>query len=468
MKILLINPVIIRKDFNFVSNYEPLGLEYLAAMLLPEHQVELLDGRATGLTYDEIVNTIKEFQPAVIGISVPYSITIKIAKDLAKAIKKEYPDVLIVLGGNTATFTAEYLIKDPSVDIIVLGEGELTFKELVEKYEVGSGKYEVGSGKYEVGSGKYEVGSMKWEVGSGKWDLLTNIPGLCYKMPDGEIKFTAKRAIIDNLDTLPLPAHSILKNKIHYERTVLTGRGCPYGCIYCSTSAFFGKYRKRSMKNIIKEVELLLQPNLSYKTENIIFIDDNFTIDRDRVELLCKELLNLKEKLNLTKILWGCNGRIEDLSEDLIITMRDAGCTTIFFGIESGSTKILNLLKRKYTPDEVINITTLCKNLGVHTITSFIVGLPDETKEDLEQTFSLIEQIPDMSGVCILTPFPGTPVFNNPEKFGLNIIPHLPEEDNINQCVWITNKYLTKEDIMSAYYKGVGICIRKSKKFSLV
>ena len=469
MKILLINPVIIDKLFNIRIKSEPLGLEYVAAMLLPEHEVEILDGGPAPLTYDEIINTVKNFQPQVIGISVPYSITIKTAKNLAKAIKNIFPDVLIVLGGIAATFTAEYLIKDPYIDIIVIGEGELTFRELVGKYEVGSMKWEVGSGKYEVGSWKYEVGSGKYEVGSGKYrsqilhpkSQISSIPGLCYKTPDNEIKFTPQRAIIKKLDTLPFPAHSILKNKIYYERTILAGRGCPYGCIYCSSSVFWSQYRKRSVESMISEVKTLLEPDLLYSNKRITFMDDNFTVDKARVEKFCAELLNLKEQIT-----WSCNGRMENINEDLLMTMQKAGCTGIFLGIESGSPKILNFLKRKYTPDDVIKFTTLCKKLGINTVTSFIVGLPYETQEDLEQTFSLIEKIPDTSGVFILTPFPGTPIFDNPEKFDLTILPHLPEEDNINQCVWITNKYLTREEILSAYYKGAGICIRKTKKFS--
>lgn len=443
MKILLINPVIIRKDFNFTIYVEPLGLEYLAAMLLDEHEVEILDGLPTGLTYEEIINTIKNFQPDIIGISVAYSICIKIAEELAEVIKKSFPDKLIVLGGNSATFNAEYLIKSPFIDIIVKGEGEITFKELVNKLKIKNYGLQIKE--------------------------LESVAGLCYKTPNGDVKFTPKRQGIEDLDTLPFPAHSILKNKIYYERTIFSGRGCPYGCIYCSTSAFFGKYRKRSIESIIKEVETLFNPDLVYQTDNIIFIDDNFTIDIPRVKEFCKQITSLNEKLNLDKKLtWGCNGRIENMTEDLLITLRDAGCNSLFLGVESGSSKTLNFLKRKYTPDDVIKVTTLCKQLGIHTITAFIIGLPFETQEDLDQTFYLIEKIPDMSGVCILTAFPGTPVFNEPQKYGLTIFPHLPEEDNLNQCAWVSTKFLTKEDVISAYYKAIGICIRKAKKFSLV
>jgi len=439
MKILLINPVIIKRDFNWVSNLEPLGLEYLAAMLLPEHEVEILDGLPAGLSYDEILNTIKNFQPQVIGISVGYSIGIKTAKDVADLIKKSFPDILIVLGGNAATFTAEYLLKHPSIDIIVLGEGEITFKELIEK----------------------------WEVGSGKWELLTGIPGLCYKTSDGKIKFTPKRALIDNLDVLPFPVHSILKNKIQYERTVLAGRGCPHNCIYCSTAAFFKKHRKRSVESIIKEIEYLFNPDLSYGTNRVVFIDDNFTVDKNRIKNLADKLLNLKEKLNLAdKILWEGTGHIEHITEDLLITMKTSGCTGIFFGIESGSEKMLKFLKRKYTPDDVIKVTTLCKKTGIQPITLFMVGLPYETKEDMEQTFSLIEKVPGNTGINIFTAFPGTPVFNNPKKYGLTILPHLPEEDNLNQNSYVCNEYYNTDEIMKAYYKALGLCIRKGKKFA--
>jgi len=475
MKILLINPLTHPCILQIV-NIEPLGLEYLAAMLLPEHEVEIIDRLSAGATYDGIINVINNFQPQVIGISVAYSTDIKPIKEMTDLIKKFFPDILIVLGGNAATFTAGYLIKHPSVDIIVLREGEITFKELIEKWEVESMKYEVGSGKWEVGSGKwevesmkYEVGSEKWEVGSGKWDLLTNIPGLCYKTSDKEIKFTSKPPLIENLDELPLPAHYLLKNRKHYTPSVLSGRGCAYSCLYCSTSAFFQKPRKRSVESIIKEVELLIEDELlnTYASSRIEFTDDNFAMDGNRVENLCDELIKLNEKVNLKeKLSWSCVAHIENLNEKLLNKMKAAGCSIIGFGVESGSPKVLKRLNRKYKPSDVIRVTKLCNELKILPVTLFMVGLPGEAKEDLEQTFSLIEQIPGSSSFNIFTPFPGTPVFDNPQKYGITILPHSPEEDNMTQYSWIDNGHLNREEIMEAYYKGLGVCIHKAKKFS--
>ena len=429
MKILLINPIIEKPQVRLPNMPEPLGLEYLAAMLIPEHEVYIIDGLPTGLSYDEIINTIKDFQPNIIGISVNYSFAIKVAKELSDIIKKHLPDSIIVLGGNNSTFLADDLIKHPSIDIIVLGEGELTFKELIEK----------------------------WEVRSGKCDF-EHISGLCYKTSDGKIKFTPKRPVIKDLDTLPLPAHSILKNKDYYERTILTARGCGYNCIYCSSSSFWGNYRPRRIESIVKEIESLFASDLSYSTNRIVFIDDTFTIDKNRVENLCKELARLRNKFDFV---WACHARIENMTEELLITMAESGCCAIGFGIESGSPKILNFLKRKYTPDDVINATKLCAKLGIRVDTGFMVGLPYEEKEDLEQTFALMEEIPGLTGISILTPFPGTPIFNEPDKYQLTIIPHSPEENDINKYAWLNTGYLTGEEILAAYQTGLNICFRK-------
>ena len=436
MKILLINPVLIKKSFATLTIVEPIGLEYLASSLLDRHEVEIFDGLPTGIDPENIINTIEKFKPDVVGISVSFSMCIKTAKDMTDFIKNSFPDLPIVFGGNAATFTAEELIKHPSVDIIVMGEGEITFRELIDALE---------------------QKNYNWE----------NIAGLCYKDKTGEIRINKRRTLVKDLDSIPFPAHSILKNKPEYKRTIITGRGCPHGCIYCSTSAFFGNYRKRSISNIMGEIELLFTSGFDYANNNIMFIDDNFTVDENRVKEFCKEISLLREKLG-QKIFWTCNARIEDITENLLITMRDAGCETLLFGVESGSEDTLKFLKRNYTPDDVIRVTRMCKNLGIHTISAFIVGLPYETKEDLEKTYDLIRKIPDISGVCILTAFPGTPIYNDPDKYNLTIHPHLPEQDNLNQCAWVSTKYLTKEEVMEAYYKSIGICVSKGKKYSLM
>jgi len=451
MKILLINPVFEKPQFRLPNISEPLGLEYLAAMVMPEHDVQILDGLPNGLSYDQIINTIKDFQPDIVGISIIYAFAIKIAKDLSDIIKKYFPDLMILIGGQNATFIADDLIKHPSIDIIVSGEGEITFSELIKKWEVENMKYEVGSGKWEV-----RITNIKSQI--------STIPGLYYKTPDGQIKNTGKRSAIKDLDTLPLPAHSILKDKKYYERTIITSRGCGYNCIYCSTSSFWGNYRARSIESIIKEIESLFAPDLFYATNRIVFVDDTFTIDKNRVKNLCKEFIKLQTKF---KFSWGCNARLENITEELLITMKDAGCSAIGFGIESGSPKILKLLKRTYTPDDVIKVTRLCKKLGIHVDAGFIAGLPYETKEDMELTFSLMEKISGLPGLTILTPFHGTPVFNEPDKYGLTIFPHLPEENDIGKYAWIDNGYLTREEILAAYKKGLTVCFRKIMKTAL-
>ena len=432
MKILLINPIFTKRLFTrLLSNAEPLGLCYIAAMLTDKHEVEILDGAPKGLTYDEVSDNIRNFKPDIIGISLPYSLLIKQVKELALYVKNNFPDVKIVLGGNAATFTAENLISDDFIDVIVMGEGEFTFKELVDVF------------------------AKKDE------NLLERVNGICFKTKNNEIKFTPPREIEEDLDIIPFPARNLLKDKTLYERTIVPARGCPYGCIYCSTSKFFKKHRRRSIPNIMKEIESLYDNDLKYGTENVIFVDDIMTSDHERLNELCDAL----EKSN-NKIVWGCYGRIENINKDILIRMREVGCNSIFFGIESGSPKILNLLKRKYTPDDVLKVTNWCKEIGIRTQSAFIIGLPYETKEDLALTFKLIEKIPDSYVFSIFTALPGTPVYNKPAMYGLKILPHPPEDDNFNQASWIDNGCLTPEEVMQAYYRAVGLGLQKGKKHS--
>ena len=202
----------------------------------------------------------------------------------------------------------------------------------------------------------------------------------------------------------------------------------------------------------MKEIESLFNADYSYIIKGISFIDDIFTFNQNRVKELCWELSNLRDKLNLKEnFSWECSTRMENITEDLLKTMKDAGCERILFGIESGSPKILKRLNRKYTPDDVITVTKLCKNLGISPVTSFILGLPYETKEDLDLTFSLISRKKGPTGLSILTAFPGTEIFNNPQKYDLTIFAHLPEDAH-HERAWIENNYLTREEITKAYY----------------
>ena len=426
MKILFINPIMVNKHSPTFIITEPLGLAYIAAMLTDD-EVAIIDGAVNGLKYSEIEDKIKKFKPDIVAISASFSVIIKESMLMASFIKTNFPDIKIVLGGPTATFLAEKLIKEDFVDFIIKGEGELAFKNLVEKLK------------------------------NNEKDL-NNIPGLYYKSKD-EIRDTGPHQVIQDLDSLPLPARHLMPDKSCYERAVITARGCPYGCIYCSSNAFFQKYRRRSVKNIIEEIGILYGPEYNYKNDNLLFIDDILTFDHNYVKELCAQLDKLPEKRS-----WLCYGRIENITKDLLSTMKRSGCGKIFFGIESGSQRILDKLKRKYTPTDVLKTLNLCKELGIETDTGFIIGLPYETKEDIKLTFDLMEKTPETATVSMLTAFPGTEIFNNPQTYGLDILPHNQEEDNMDLYAWVSNGFLTREEIMEAHTKSIGINIRKCKK----
>ncbi|HAH32569.1 MAG TPA: hypothetical protein DCL44_09685 [Elusimicrobia bacterium] len=373
-KILLINP---RVDYR---PQPPLGLLYVAKRLEEKGYTVSLYDPVHGDNEAEFVSFFKEQNAFAVGITC---LTAQENKLLyyAGLCKKLDPSVKVIAGGVHPTLIPERLISEPSVDVVVYGEGEETAPELFDAIRSGGS--------------------------------LSGVRGIGFKK-DGVPVITPARELITDLDALSFPSRHLLNIKWYTKRlslirgqwvkatTLIATRGCPYQCIFCSSHKIFGrKVRFRSPANVVAEIKEL---RAAYGLEAVLFADDTLTIKKDWLIEMCAIL-----KKECPGISWACQGRIETLDEEMLKAMVAAGCLQIEFGVESGSQKVLNALKKHQTVEQIRETFKLCKKLGIRDMANFIIGSPGETQEDIEQTRMLAREIDaDCTEFFILTPYPGT------------------------------------------------------------
>ena len=424
MRIALVGPPI--KSRYVQGMDEPLGLEYVAAVLAPDHDVCIIDAFNQRLTAAETVEMLECFGPDAVGISLVMTGAHDPTLEICRAVKARWPHALTALGGHTAMFVADALVRRDEVDCVVWAEGEMTFRELVDRQERG--------------------------------DSWADVAGIVYW--DGrDVVRTPKRPNIADLNAHPFPARHLLPAVEDYMISVLRSRGCAYYCPYCSVTAFWGgrANRRRSDENVMAEMAEIKE---RYPREVIAFADDTFTVPPRAVISLCEKLQHANIGLD-----WSCTGRIETITPPLLAAMRAAGCTDMFYGVESGSTKVLRRLGRKYDADRVYEIYQMCLAADIRPRFSFIFGLPDEDWGAVQDTWRLIERLQGVSiGVHILTPLPGTDIGERPEQFGITVTPTNVGDLDINSDVLVDNGLLTKDQIREAYRRGAGLAARSGRQ----
>jgi magnesium-protoporphyrin IX monomethyl ester (oxidative) cyclase len=384
MKILLIKPPLtLTTGFRGIAGfYPPIGLGYIASALLFEgHDVTILDAgiekwnkindrydgvKYLGMSWDDITERVKKENPDVVCISV---LTVECINALlvAKAVKKANPNIKVIAGGPHVCVRPEETLRDPNIDFVVIGEGEITVASLVDVLENGR-------------------------------SLLKHVKGIYYKDNENNIIKNEPRPPIQNLD-LHFPAWYFMHMEKYFkaitylqgsrslkERSVgiVTSRGCPFGCVFCSIKLVMGRnFRPRSPENVIAEIEYLVN---THNVKHISFEDDNLTFDKKRINLICDMLI---EKGLNKKITWDTpNGvRADTLDEDLLIKMKKSGCIEIWVAPESGSQYVVdNLIGKHLDLQTVEDVVTICKNIGIKCWCFFVVGIPGETKEQIEET----------------------------------------------------------------------------------
>jgi len=362
----------------------PLGLAYVAAALeKADFQVEILDNYNLKKPSEQVKLEIKRLEPEIVGITCG-SVTYRRCIETAKAVKELLPSCRIVIGGWQPSYMPESLLQYPEVDYLVMGEGERAMVELANNITKGEDK-----------------------------SAIAKISGIAYRHKGKTI--ITPPTFIQDLDQIPFPARHLLPMHI-YDRiipyldaspvdTMNVVRGCPYNCAYCETKKLWGsRVRAFSPPRVVEEINYLVQ---NYGSKGVYFVGDNFAINKKRTVELCN--LIKKEKLDIR---WVCDTRADQISRELLRKMKDAGCRTIFFGVESGSPRILEKLNRKITIEQITHALKLCKEIGIRIACSFMLGIPGETVKDMEATFKFARKLdPDWCQFNTYVAVPGSALY---------------------------------------------------------
>ena len=375
LKVALINP-----PQSSEYRQPPMGLALIASVLAKEgYQVTVLEANALQLKAEDVPPLV---DADVVGLTA-MTPTINAAIAIADHLKKAYPDLPIMLGGAHATLLPEEtLVAAPAIDIIVRGEGEKAVVELLQALE--------------------------------HKQPLTKVPGISYRKDGGVVSNPPRSQGID-LDSLPFLAYHLLpwqKYKPHPPHgralpfaAIITSRGCPYHCSYCSKPVFGTRFRGQSPERVIEEV---IYHQKRFGIKEFAFYDDVFTLDKERTHAIADEII--KRKL---KIYWTCETRVNLVDKELLRHIRQAGCYSIAYGIESGSQEILKTLDKGINLEQVEQAVRLSREAGLQTIGYFMLGSPGESLETIDKTIQFAKKLKlDFTQFAITTPFPGTSLYD--------------------------------------------------------
>lgn len=382
MRVTLINP---RENYDIVL---PMGILYIGTVLEEAgHKVQLLDIGPRDKNWQE---NVKKFNPEIIGLTL-VTTQFQRAEEILFDLKKICPDARYCAGGPHASALPEETLRDLNLDFVVKGEGEYIMKEICER----------------LGQNKN----------------LEGVKGVYYKKND-QIIFHGLAPVISDMDALPIPKRELLPDSLWYLTppgfirgsfnwgiaTIMSGRGCPFNCIFCASQNVFGRgVRRRSVQNVIKEIGYLKE---KYNIKGLFFLDDTFTINDSWLKEFCAALKEEKYRL-----IWGCQARGDTITEEKLSMMKDAGCVQVDIGAESGSDIILKNLNKNEKVEDLRRGFAITKKLGIKTFASFIIGNPGEGVEEIEETKKFaLEVKPNMTGFCILVPYPGTSLYDAAKK----------------------------------------------------
>jgi len=434
MKILFICPP---SETPFKQDDEyPLGLVYLASVLEKEgHEVLVKDyiTRDWEKVKEEIINEVKISNPEVVGLSC-VTMNRSSCFKLAKMIKKFRPKIKIIMGGVHATSLYEQILLNLPIDAIVMGEGEVTTPQLVNALETGNN--------------------------------LNNVKGISFK--DGKkVIFTGHQEPIHNLDSIPFPKHELFKDRIKKTGTALmiTSRGCPFGCTFCSTSRYWGRlWRPRSAKNVVDEIEYL-KTNFPY-VKRIFFHDDTLILDNKRIIDICNDILKRGIKIE-----WVCSGRVDRVSKEMLKKMKEAGCVRITYGVESGSPKILKSIEKNITREQIKKAIQITNEVGLDYRTYLMVGNPGESWDTIKETVEFLKELKNLSveSVGRLEIYPNTEIYQLAKKQGIiddsywlkdKKVPHYTYEHSENELTKMAYAIVASNQMQKGWLNFVGFGVK--------
>ncbi len=387
MMILLINPPreneIIGNNPSIIEEERgcnpPLGLLYIAGYLEnnTKHYISVIDAQVEKLDYQALPSRIALFKPDIVGVTAMTMTLIDVMKTVA-LVKKIDKSIKVVLGGPHVHLYPEETIQLENVDYLVLGEGEVAFKELLDNIDDSS--------------------------------QLEKISGLVFQH-NGRIINTGVRSAIKNLDDIPFPArhmvpykkYNSLLSKRGITTTIFTSRGCPFSCSFCDRPHLGKLFRARSAGNVVDEIEVCTRMGIY----EFLFYDDTFSVNKKRVIDICNEIIERKLDIG-----WDIRARVDTINEQMLRSLKMAGCQGIHYGVEAGSERILKVLNKGITIKKVRDVFELTRKYKIPILSYFMIGNPTETIDDIYTTFKVAKMLnPDYMHLTILTPFPGTKIY---------------------------------------------------------
>ena len=401
-----------------------LGVGHVAAMAESRgHEVSLVDAQVLDLDARETVDAILLEDPAIVGLSV-LNVYAHSAYAVAFLLKERAPEKLIVFGGPHATASYKRIFDDcPAVDIVVPGDGEIPFADILDRL-------------------------------SRKEDWR-DVKGISYRTPDGETFLNGHADDVKDLDLLPHPTRHIfdkypyraLPNQVRHEpaTTSITSRGCSWGkCTFCFQGGeYSSRYKRRSPRNVVEELIPLVRER-GYR--EIIFWDDTFAVNPKWINEFCDELD--REKLKIT---WSCYGHMRSVRPEMLKRMARSGCYNLYFGFESGVQELLDLIKKGTTPDQIRETVKWTKKAGIQIRGSFILGFPTERPEQTLETIKLACEL--NVDWMMFFPFhvlPGTPI----EALAHNDGVIVEDQRSVHFPAYVSSGYQDQEQVYAMVQKA--------------
>ncbi|HOW28070.1 MAG TPA: radical SAM protein [Elusimicrobiota bacterium] len=385
MKVLLIQPPM-RNLFSILTPkfvpenwgyYPPLGILYLAAYLQKNssHEVEILDTQVEKLSDEQIKAEVARRKPDMVGIQA-LTFTLRDCLNTARLVKEVSKDIPVVLGGRHVDCYPDETLGQPWVDAVLLGEADISFTKFVNAW--------------------------------GRPDELRKVPGIRFR-DKGEMVSTGQPEIITDINQLPFPARTLtpidkyrtVVQKSERMTTIVTSRGCPFHCGFCDENLV--KFRQASAERVLEEMGECLKLGI----REFFFFDDTFTVNEKRLRAVCDGILERK-----WDVLWDVRAHINSVNEPLLEKMREAGCDRIQFGVESGDARIIKIIGKDILLDRTKNVFSMARKLGFTTYADFMIGLPGETRREMQSTFDFaVDLQADYCQFSVYVPFPGTRLF---------------------------------------------------------
>lgn len=444
-RVMLIFPPVIDHAYLEKMCEVPMGIAYLAAFIRDEYDVKLVDSVVEGyhqirdrgemlveygLDDDSLAERIRSYDPDVLGVSCLFSSQFGAVRRLTKIARQINPEVVTVTGGAHPSFLSEKCLNSaPDLDFIVIGEGELTFKDLLDSLRDGSD--------------------------------YTDIDGLAFR-ENGRVRVNEKTRLIEDLDTLPFPARDMLPLEKYFKYAVpmahshkstrnvpiATSRGCPFRCTFCSSCNHWRKYRVRSVENVLAEMDEL---KYRYGVEELKFEDDNLTADKKRARALFQGMID--RKYNFT---WNTpNGiAVWTLDDEIMDLIKASGAFELTLAIESGNQWVMdNIIKKPLKLEKVVPAAEMARKRGIDLTAYLIIGLPGETIEQIRDTFDIVKKAKIYKFAPFLyTPLPGSELFYKCIEMGLIDEDYDFETFNVYYKAPFERPDISQKDLMNMAY----------------